>query len=143
MADLKVNVRETSNITQADGEVTDLTSLSPGCLRECADGLLLPYTDTTEGGKVYNRVEIKGGRVSVRRTGAVSLSLVFEKGRTEHTIYGVPPFSFDMTVTTESLTVKREGTGEVRIGLVFRSTVGGAPQTTRLCIRATAKENEK
>jgi uncharacterized beta-barrel protein YwiB (DUF1934 family) len=139
MADQKVLVRETSSITCSDGDVTDLSSLSPGCLRDCADGLLLTYTDDTEGGKVFNRVEISGERVSVRRTGAVSLSLTFEAGKTEHTVYGVPPFSFDMTVSTESVRVRREENGGLRIGLVFRSVVGGAPQTTHLNIRATPK----
>lgn len=141
MTDLKVTVRENSSVTGEDGDVTSITALCPGCLRENADGLLLTYTDTTEGGKVYSRVEIKGERVSVRRTGAVSLSLTFEVGRTERTLYEVPPFSFDMTVVTNAVRVRREGDGGLRIGLDFRSTVGGAEQTTHLVIRATPKED--
>ena len=141
MAEQKVEVRETSSVTGSDGDVTDVASRSPGCLRESADGLLLTYTDTAEGKRIYNRVEISGERVSVRRTGAVSLSLVFEVGRTEKTVYGVPPFSFDMTVTTEAVRIRREENGGVRIGLDFRSVVGGAPQATHLVIRATPKED--
>ena len=97
MADYRVTVRETSRVTASDGDVTELTSLSPGCLRESADGLLLTYTDTTEGGKVFNRIEIKDDSVSVRRTGAVSMALTFCVGQSERTVYGVPPFTFDMT----------------------------------------------
>ena len=139
MADYRVTVRETSRVTASDGDVTELTSLSPGCLRESADGLLLTYTDTTEGGKVFNRIEIKDDSVSVRRTGAVSMALTFCVGQSERTVYGVPPFTFDMTVTTESLKVRREESG-VRIGLRFRSTVGGAPQSTELVISARIRE---
>ena len=139
MADYRVTVRETSRVTASDGDITELTSLSPGCLRESADGLLLTYTDTTEGGKVFNRIEIKDDSVSVRRTGAVSMALTFCVGQSERTVYGVPPFTFDMTVTTESLKVRREESG-VRIGLRFRSTVGGAPQSTELVISARIRE---
>ena len=67
------------------------------------------------------------------------MALTFCVGQSERTVYGVPPFTFDMTVTTESLKVRREESG-VRIGLRFRSTVGGAPQSTELVISARIRE---
>ena len=137
--DLKVSVRETSRITQSDGDVTELSSLSPGCLRELGDKLILTYTDTTEGGRVFNRVEIEDECVSVKRSGAVSLSLRLKVGEVEKTVYEVPPFAFDMTVKTESVRVVREQKGGLRIGLRFDSIIGGAPQKTELVIRALPK----
>ncbi len=139
--ELGVNVRETSTVTQADGDVTELSSLCTGCLRESRSGLLLTYTDQTEGGKVFNRVRISGDRVSVERTGAVSLSLTLESGRTEQTVYRVPPFAFDMTVTTESVTVTRKPNGGLCIKLVFGTVLGGAPQATELVIEATPRRD--
>ena len=99
---------------------------------------------TNEGTKIFNRITAKDASVRVVRSGAVSLSLLLEPGRRESTVYAVPPFRFDMTVTTDTVTVKRESDGGCRIGLVFHSVIGGAPQTTRLSIRArTRKENEE
>ena len=137
----KVTVRETSTVTAQDGDVTEMTSLSPGCLRESDGGFTLTYTQTNEGTKIFNRITAKGASVRVVRSGAVSLSLLLEPGRRENTVYAVPPFRFDMTVTTDTVT---ESDGGCRIGLVFHSVIGGAPQTTRLSIRArTRKENEE
>lgn len=138
--ELRVNVRETSSITAEDGDVTDLTSLSPGCLRETAAGLVLTYTQDSESGKIFNRVETTDHGLRITRSGAVELTLVLEPKRTEKTIYRVPPFSFDMLVTAEAVKIRREESGGLRIGLSFRSVVGGSAQTTRLVIRATPRE---
>jgi hypothetical protein len=64
-------------------------------------------------------------------------------GRVEQTLYEVPPFAFDMTVTTESVKVRREKNGGLRLGLRFRSVIGGAPQMTDLVIRALPREETK
>lgn len=142
-SEIRVSVRETSRVTQQDGEAFELSTLSEGCLRPSPAGMLLTYTADAEGERIFNRVRISHGCVSVRRSGAVSLSLTLEKGRVEHTVYGVPPFSFDMTVTTESVEIAHRAAGELSLRLRFRSVIGGAPQTTELVIDVTPRGDAK
>ena len=142
-SELRVSVRETSRVTQEDGETVEMSSLCEGCLRRFPCETLLTYTANAEGGRIFNRIRAKGKEVTVKRSGAVSLSLTLKEGQTEQTLYQVPPFSFDMTVTTESVEVEHHTSGGLSLRLCFRSVIGGAPQTTELVIDAEPRRDAK
>ena len=133
---IRMTVSQRSRITGEDGETAELSSLSPGCLR---DGTLT-YTETTDGAKVYYRVTADSeDTLTVSRSGAIVSEIVFRAGERYTSVYRIPPYAFDMTVETESLSVKWEGAG-IEIAVVFRSTLGGSSQRTEMTITATPRE---
>ena len=131
----RMTVSQSSRIKAEDGEVTELSSLSPGCLRAGT----LTYTETTDGAKVYHRVTVAGDAVTVSRTGAVVSEIRFKVGETHTSLYRIPPYAFDMTVDTESLSVRHEN-GTLAIALVFNSILGGSRQRTEMTITAMPRE---
>ncbi len=131
----RMTVTQRSRITAEDGEITEISSVSPGCLRDDT----LTYTETTEGAKVYHRVTLGGDALTVSRAGAVVSEIVFRAGAQHTSVYRIPPYAFDMTVDTESLAVNREN-GGLSITLVFSSLLGGSRQRTEMTITAEPRE---
>ena len=133
---IRMTVTQRSLITHEGGESTELSSVSLGCL---GDGVLT-YTEETEGAKVYHRITLEGrDAITVSRSGAVVSDIRFKAGTRHTSVYRIPPYSFDMTVDTESLQIEREG-DTLTIALVFSSLLGGSRQRTEMTIKATPRE---
>lgn len=132
MESVRMTVTETSRVIGADGEVSEMSCVAPGCLR----GGLLTYTTEADGAKVFHRVDLReNGRVTVTRSGAIVSELSFSVGERHSSLYRIPPFSFDMEIETRALSVA-VGEAGASVHLCFSSRLGGAEQETELSILA-------
>ena len=85
----------------------------------------LKYLEKSEGGEVVCQLTlINSGRISLVRKGAVECRLDFEEGKTVKTLYSVPPYSFDMTVTAKKVSFEAGADGG-DIRLVYFMNIGG------------------
>ncbi len=73
-------------------------------------------------------------RVELTKHGGIESRMAFELGKTEHSLYSVPPYSFDMTLTPTSIrpSLTKEG-GVIRLG--YEMALGGQTRSTRLNIK--------
>ena len=114
--------------TTADGEVTE------------SDGTLtIFYKEKNEDTVTSTRIELRpDGSVMLRRMGGIVSDMLFVEGKETKTIYQIPPYKFDMTVTTKrirsSLTDKD---GELQ--LIYSMNVGGGLKNVRMKISYKAK----
>jgi uncharacterized beta-barrel protein YwiB (DUF1934 family) len=137
MDDRKMRVSQVSRITGEDGETLVHKIEGEGCLR----GDLLTFTETAEqGAKVFHRISLGCGELTVRRTGAVVSTVRFAEGERDLSVYRIPPYASDMAVETERLELDRAGEG-LSLRLVFRAEIGGSRQRTELCLTAEPRED--
>lgn len=136
LSEIRVRVEISSAVTGNDGETTQGNSTCRGCLRRDAAGTLLTYTEEGESGKIFNRLEIGEGEVTVIRTGALSSRLTFRPGLRDVTVCRIPPLSFDFGVKTREVGIVVEERG-LSLSLCFTSDFGGADSSTvlRICAR--------
>lgn len=96
----------------------------------------LTYAEPSEGGEVQSELLLSDGRVRLCRTGALRSDIVFTEGLSHSSLYEIPPYRFDMTVTTERVRVALDGArGDIE--LCYRTELGGASRHCRLTLRVT------
>ena len=136
----KINVRCQSVIEELDefGICCDsdkTETLSNGVLTLEDGGVVLSYTEDSEGGRINSRVEIKDGAVAVKKTGAVECDFRFFGGGEHASLYGVPPYKFDVVIKTKRISCDMgEDGGSVLLN--YRMTIGGADKNVRMKILA-------
>ncbi len=138
MTECKVLITQHSCITDENGETDEIKTEASGVLRKSAASLTLTYSERCEEGTTLCRVRIAGDTVTVERRGAILSELRFRTGETHRSLYRIPPYSFDMELTTHALSVKEEA-GCLTVSVTYTATVGGASQKTRFCLTACAK----
>ena len=78
---------------------------------------------------------MRGDRVTVSRRGAIRSVLVFEEGKSYGSIYEIPPYKFDMNVTTKRMKCSLTESGGV-IDILYEMNLGGASKRARMKITA-------
>lgn len=108
----------------------------PGVLRKRGDSILLTYAEDSEGGEIRSELLCTEDRIRLRRRGAIRSEILFSEGVVHRSLYEIPPYRFDMTVTTEGMRYVFDGAaGE--IDLVYRTEIGSAPRHCRLTLSVT------
>ena len=124
-----------SEITDAEsGEREREERVLSAVLREKDGCRLLSYTETGEGGDVRSELFCTDGRVRLRRTGSVRSEILFSEGTVHSSLYEIPPYRFDMTVTTERLHCFF-GATDGEIDLAYTAVIGGVGRHCRLTLR--------
>lgn len=97
---------------------------------------LLSFTEEGEGGKTDTRIETVGGSVRVRRHGAIESELLFTEGAAHSSIYGTPPFTFDMRIFTRRIRggITEEGG---RLDIFYDMEIGGAKKSVKMTVACT------
>ena len=131
----RVTVKRISVITPETGEREEIVGEWSGALRANAAELLLSFTESVEGGKIFNRVLWRDGTLTVDRKGAVSSSVTFRAGERSATELSYPPVTLPMTVETEEVLLLPTPVG-VGFRAVFTSCVGDERRRTELTITA-------
>ena len=131
----RVTVRRVSTITPASGAPETESGEWVGALRETQSELLLTFTETVEGGKIFNRVIWRDGTLTVDRRGAASSRIEFRAGETQTVELSFPPFTLQMTVSTREILLLPTPVG-VGFRAVFTSCVGDERRRTELTITA-------
>ena len=102
-------------------------------MRIADDETVLSYRESDENGTVSSSVTVRGGCVSVRREGAICSTMHFDTAEPFKTLYSIPPYKFDMEITTKRLDVSLSETGG-KIDIMYRMDVGGAKKEARMKI---------
>ena len=116
-----------------DGEA-EKTEISPEGFLKISDGLYeITYTEMTEGGKVVSEILVTDDSVTVKRVGAVESNMRFEEGKTHASLYGVPPYSFDVEILTKK--IRNNMTRDSgRLDIHYTMKIGGADKNVRMKI---------
>lgn len=135
----KVRVKIESSIINVDesglpdGEVEKNVSELDGFYRFSDGSGFLNYTVEDEGGKCRTEVVCIGGAITVRRSGAIESEMYFSEGESHASIYSVPPYRFDTTVSTKRIRTELSPKGG-RIDLFYNMKIGGADKSARMRI---------
>lgn len=131
----RVTVRRISVINPASGVPETTTGEWSGALRTTPSELLLTFTETVEGGKIFNRVVWRDGTLTVDRRGAAVSRIAFQAGTTETVALSYPPVTLQMTVTTREVLLLPTPVG-VGFRVAFSSLVEGEARENELTITA-------
>ena len=116
-----------------DGE-PEKTEISPEGFLKISDGQYeITYSEMTEGGKVVSDITVTEGSVRVKRVGAVESDMYFEEGKSHESLYGVPPYSFDVEIFTKK--IRNNMTRDTgRLDIHYSMRIGGADKAVRMKI---------
>lgn len=95
-------------IEELDGrgevEDSDRTEQSAECfIREESGGIILSYSEKSEGGTVLCDITVFDGTVTVKRSGDIESEFRFSEGLLHTSLYKIPPYSFDAEVFTRKI----------------------------------------
>lgn len=98
----------------------------------------LYYTEENEGGKTQCTLVVgDDGVITLTRCGAIESVMSFKEGASTDTVYKIPPYSFDMTISTARIRNSlREHGGELQ--LIYAMTVGGQSKKVRMKLSVRA-----
>ena len=134
---IEVNIRITSVIEDIDstgmtvGDAERTENSVEGFLHLYDGGALLTYSEESEGGRTDSEIELTENDVRVRRKGAIESELVFSEGGAHTSIYKIPPYAFEATVTTKKIRRNLTEDGG-RIDLFYVMSIGGADRSARM-----------
>ena len=132
--DVNINMLSVISTDGAPGGDEDRTEGDhEGRLTVSEDRLVLTYSESTEGGKVFSEIHVLDGRVVVKRRGAILSDMVFAEGKRNTSVYSIPPHSFDMTVECRRLKIKL-GEREGRVDMLYKMEIGGEARSARMRI---------
>ncbi|MBP5349237.1 MAG: DUF1934 family protein [Clostridia bacterium] len=132
----RVTVRRVSTITPASGAPETESGEWVGALRETQSELLLTFTETVEGGRIFNRVIWRDGTLTVDRRGAASSRIEFRAGETQTVELSFPPFTLQMTVSTREILLLPTPVG-VGFRVSFFSEINGERRENELTVTAS------
>ena len=116
-----------------EGDAERTVTETDGFIHYTDSGILLTYSEKTEGGDVFSDISYSDGEVWVKRRGALVSELFFKEG-TEHTsIYEIPPYKFDATVKTRKIRAELSD-GDGVVSLFYNMKIGGAEKSARMKI---------
>lgn len=116
-----------------EGEADKTEASYKGRLSMSAEKVILTHREHTEGGDVYSEITISGGRVKVSRRGAIASDMVFCEGKSEKSLYTIPPHSFDMEIFCKRAKIQI-GEREGRVDLLYNMSIGGESRSARMRI---------
>ena len=117
----------------ADGDV-EVSEESAICTyRMDGETVSVSYKTSTEGGTVSTAYRLFDNSLSVTRSGAINSVMVFKAGETHSSVYEIPPFKFDMTVTAKRLDHALSESGG-KIDLLYEMNVGEAIKLCKMKI---------
>ena len=128
----------TSNVINLDGGKPDGDiekdefSVS-GNLTTDAGKTTLSYKEERGDSKVLCEITATANEATVTRRGDVVCDMLFSVGKTHKSIYKVPPFSFDMEISTARIDNTLEKPGGA-LSLFYNMNVGGAEKRCRMKI---------
>ena len=97
------------------------------------DKILISYSEESEGGRIDSEIAVTENTVTVKRTGALESEFVFEDGAVHHSLYKIPPYAFDATVTTKKIRRNLSPDGGT-LDLHYVLSIGGADKAARMKI---------
>ncbi|MBQ9070118.1 MAG: DUF1934 domain-containing protein [Clostridia bacterium] len=122
---------DSAGLPEGDTEVSELSVL--GTMKINGDGISLSYNENTESGELHSYILADEGRVTVMRNGAIVSTLRFSEGEVYNTVYELPPYKFDISVTTKKIRNTLTESGGA-LDIIYEMNVGGAAKRTKMKI---------
>jgi uncharacterized beta-barrel protein YwiB (DUF1934 family) len=97
------------------------------------EGIEITYSDVSEQGRMESVILIKDESVTVKRSGAICSELFFKEGETHNSVYSVPPYKFDASVSTKRIRRALDESGGT-LDLHYKMSIGGADKSARMKI---------
>ena len=135
----EVKVKIESSIENLDlaglpeGDVERTISEAMGFYRYTEGEKILTYVEENEGGRAESEILVNEGSVRVLRRGAIESDLYFKEGESHSSVYSVPPYKFDATVTCKRVRLNLNET-DGQIDLLYNMKIGGAEKSARMKI---------
>ena len=126
-------------LVEGEPEVTIVTV--DGFMKSDGEKIYITYTETSEGGRILTDMTVSEDEVKLTRRGAVMFDATFREGKTESTVYSIPPYSFDTTLTTKKIRSEITKDGGI-LRLHYAMNVGGQEKAVRMKITACPKERK-
>lgn len=98
-----------------------------------ADGILLSYSEMTEGGKIRTEIFVGTDTVVVERQGAIGSEMIFREGERSTSLYKIPPYTFDMEIYAKKVRITADELSG-RVDLLYEMKVGGDTRAARMRI---------
>ena len=134
---VKIKIESTiENLDSAglvDGDAEKTVTESNGTYRFGEGEAFLNFNEESEGGKIRTEITCLGNSVTVRRDGAIESRMHFSEGESHRSLYIIPPYQFESTVTAKRVRVNLTADGG-EIDLVYRMNIGGADKNARMKI---------
>ena len=121
-----------------DGEPEVNLITVDGFLKSDGESLLITYAEMSEGGRILTDMTVSEGEVKLARRGAVMFDATFREGESMTTVYSIPPYSFDATLTTKKIRSELTKDGGV-LRLHYGMNIGGQEKAVRMKITARPK----
>ena len=136
---IKVKVKIESTIENldpaglVDGDAEKTLTEANGTYRYSEGEAFLNFNEESEGGKIRTEITCLGNSVTVRRDGAIESRMHFAEGESHRSLYIIPPYQFESTVTAKRVRVNLNADGG-EIDLLYAMTIGGAGKNARMKI---------
>ncbi len=135
----EVKIKISSSIENLDsagmpeGECERTESECAGYLHLLDGESFVTYKEKDKNGEVTSEIRISEESVFVIRHGAIESNMEFREGEITHSIYGISPYTFDMSLDTRRIR-RRIGEDGGEIHLIYNMKVGGAEKSVRMKI---------
>lgn len=117
----------------AEGDTEKNESKCFGQYSYSEDCTTLSYTERGEGGEVSSLITVSDDGVTVKRCGAIVSEMKFKEGVSHSSLYSIPPYSFDATVTARKIRLALNEDGG-SLDLFYNMKIGGAEKSARMRI---------
>ena len=123
-----LSIRGEQYFDDIDPDATEL--MTEGTMALTEDGIVLSYEESELTGMegTTTTFEVKGPRVTLTRSGAVSSQMVFEEGRQHTSLYETPFGELSVDIQTSELKhnlSERGGLMEIKYSIAVEHTVTG------------------
>lgn len=116
-----------------DGDAEKSSTTVNGIYHYLGGDATLSYNETGEGGRSLSEIEYRFDAVRVRRSGAIESELYFKEGESHSSVYSIPPYRFDATVSAKRVRAELTESGG-NIDLLYTMKIGGAEKRARMKI---------
>lgn len=112
-----------------DGECERTTAEAAGTFESRGGVYRIKYSESTDSGEVKSEITVNDDGVRVVRSGAIVSDILFKENFLHKSLYTLPPYSFDMEVTTSR--IRR---GEGRLDIFYKMTLGGQDKRVKMTL---------
>ncbi len=138
MALTKIKIEIVSTVkNEGDPAPEHTKELFTGHMKYGAEGVeRIAYKSKEGGAEVQTQIEPRGRLIRLVRSGAIESDMLFEVGLTHASVYKIPPFSFDMSLTARRTECSLSPFGGTLI-LEYAMEIGGAKKECLMHITVT------
>ena len=136
-AAVKVNLKSIidnlsdTGLPSDDREISETSAV--GTLSAGDRGGIISFTENSDGGEIRTKIELLEKSIHVCRHGAIESDLLFSEGIAHSSLYGAPPYTFDMSIFTRKI---RGGITESggRVDIFYDMEIGGAKKSVKMTL---------